>query len=1218
MQGSSGALDKGTSGNILKSNGNGTFSWLDIQTGIPVDPSSIALPLSYLFIGNSLGKAEGHPTTDISVSDFGSATKTIQMGDGTTNNLISNLKDPVDPQDAATKNSVINYITSQKGATGGIVPLNATGTIDTQYLPSSLVGAVTFVGPIDLKNTTVPLPVESNKGNYYVCTTDGGVYNSEIYNTGDWIISNGSSWSRVANHNTVTSVLGQTGAVTFTTDKVAEGSTNLYYTDARVNSLIAGKQNVSNLKTDATLSSILNTEYPSVKAVKTYVDALIPSASGIANDWVLTVEGNSPKWKAPAGGGTVKNVSVTSYAGVTGTVDNTTIPTIPAITIMLGDITPTSVATGAINATTVTATGAIKGSNIGANSNIGDGASVGAGTTIGPGVSITSNASVSGLNTGDQTISFTPDVSGDVTAAMVSSKTSLTPKLTIVDKAVTPAKLNIAASPAPAIGSVLTYSTPTGFVWSSPATYTLPTAASGTLGGVKVGTGLTIDNSTGVLSTINNGTITSVTATTADGLIATTPSSGVANIGIATTGIPLTKLSAIPNLTILGNNSGGSASPTALNATVVKSILILDQVNNTSDANKPISTATQTALSLKQDVNNLSTKASFADDAASDSKYPSVLAIKTYVDTKTAAAGGGDMLLSGVQTVTGTKTFDNSTLAMKATGTNNGVTTISTLNASSTNYTISLPGTVAMRSSSLSQFTKPATSAELAAIISDETGTGALVFANGPTLGTINATSLTTTGNISGGQLISTNTTGAPLVVNSATPVVGLNIGGTATNATNSTIINSTPASGNVYPTWVASSTTATNQPLSITSGSLYFTPSTGLLTATKFSGDGSLLTNLNATNLTSGTIPYLRYGAGTIPIAALNYTGGDGTKFLAGNGTWVTPSSGSGVSAFKYNYTSGTVASLTIEGGTNYTASVPVLTSANTTDAAGLMIQADRTKLSNIPIISGAPSATGQVLTFMGGSGQWIQPGLTYNGTTGAGTVSINNGSTSATIPLAVAPTTTPTVTAGSSGLMIPDDKAKLNSLPKVTNAPAPTQVLIANSDGTATWSAAPSGGGGGGARGYYYALDATSGLDNTDVIVRGTGSKLKIDLNASTFMITLTIPADALVDYVKINIGPSSFLTAIYADQDVYVVVKDLGGVWNQSAITMLLPQVNIWPLSGSKTIASSYAYENAAGLNFKVLSCTGGELKTNLDFIEVREGSNYSNGFAMLLQW
>jgi len=66
-----------------------------------------------------------------------------------------------------------------------------------------------------------------------------------------------------------------------------------------------------------------------------------------------------------------------------------------------------------------------------------------------------------------------------------------------------------------------------------------------------------------------------------------------------------------------------------VNITVDKTSMGLDQVNNTSDVNKPISTATQTALNGKEDVANKSTSTSLG---TSDTRYPTQNAVKVYTD----------------------------------------------------------------------------------------------------------------------------------------------------------------------------------------------------------------------------------------------------------------------------------------------------------------------------------------------------------------------------------------------------------------------------------------------------------------------------------------------------------------------------------------------------------------------------------------------------------
>ena len=86
------------------------------------------------------------------------------------------------------------------------------------------------------------------------------------------------------------------------------------------------------------------------------------------------------------------------------------------------------------------------------------------------------------------------------------------------------------------------------------------------------------------------------------------------------------------------------------------------------------------------------------------------------------------------------------------------------------------------------------------------------------------------------------------------------------------------------------------------------FNSTTGVLTAPKLAGNGASLTSLAAANIV-GTVANATYavtagtansvaianvvGAGNIAVLNLN---GDGTKVLAGNGAWITPSGGSGL----------------------------------------------------------------------------------------------------------------------------------------------------------------------------------------------------------------------------------------------------------------------------------------------------------------------------------
>jgi hypothetical protein len=82
-------------------------------------------------------------------------------------------------------------------------------------------------------------------------------------------------------------------------------------------------------------------------------------------------------------------------------------------------------------------------------------------------------------------------------------------------------------------------------------------------------------------------------------------------------------------------------------STVDKAFVGLGNVDNTSDLNKPISTATQTALNAKQDLigytpENVANKSTNTSLGTSDTLYPSQNAVKTYVDAAMVAGATPD------------------------------------------------------------------------------------------------------------------------------------------------------------------------------------------------------------------------------------------------------------------------------------------------------------------------------------------------------------------------------------------------------------------------------------------------------------------------------------------------------------------------------------------------------------------------------------------------
>jgi len=189
------------------------------------------------------------------------------------------------------------------------------------------------------------------------------------------------------------------------------------------------------------------------------------------------------------------------------------------------------------------------------------------------------------------------------------------------------------------------------------------------------------------------------------------------------------------------------------------------------------------------------------------------------------------------------------------------------------------------------------TSANLLGALSDETGTGTAVFATSPTL--------------------VTPALGTP------SALVGTNITGTAANltagnATNIGITNDVATATPVYPTWVTANTG--NKPLNVSSTKISFVPSTGVLTATGFAGNGSALTNVTAAtnaNLT-GAVTSVGNATSLGSFSSANLSGalsdetGTGLAVFATSPTLVTPALGTPSALVGTNIT-GTAAGLTV-----------------------------------------------------------------------------------------------------------------------------------------------------------------------------------------------------------------------------------------------------------------------------------------------------------------
>ncbi|MCB8994768.1 MAG: hypothetical protein H6538_04090 [Bacteroidales bacterium] len=265
-------------------------------------------------------------------------------------------------------------------------------------------------------------------------------------------------------------------------------------------------------------------------------------------------------------------------------------------------------------------------------------------------------------------------------------------------------------------------------------------------------------------------------------------------------------------------------------------------------------------------------------------------------------------------------------------------------------------------------------SANVLAAVTDETGSGALVFANSPALvtpniGVASGTSLTATGTVSGNQLSSTVATGtAPLIVTSTTPVANLSIGGNAATSTK------LAASKNIYGNSFDGSADVTG-----VIASTYGGTGNGF---TKFTGPAGAektftLPNANATILTSNNVVTVAQGGtgqtsnlvaggvmygSTTTAAAVTAAGTSGQILRSGGAgapVWSTPTFPNTASNGK----------LMIGNGTNWVESTPAYPNSSVT--SGKIIMSDGTNyIASTPTFPNSAGNVGNIITSNGTGG--------------------------------------------------------------------------------------------------------------------------------------------------------------------------------------------------------------------------------------------------------
>ncbi|WFP74494.1 hypothetical protein [Mesorhizobium sp. WSM4906] len=106
---------------------------------------------------------------------------------------------------------------SERGNANGYAALGADGKVPAAQLPSALFGAMSYQTDwnANTNTPTIPAAAPANKGFYYIvavagATSVGGITDWKV---GDWLVSDGTKWSKIDNTDAVSSVAGLVGAI---------------------------------------------------------------------------------------------------------------------------------------------------------------------------------------------------------------------------------------------------------------------------------------------------------------------------------------------------------------------------------------------------------------------------------------------------------------------------------------------------------------------------------------------------------------------------------------------------------------------------------------------------------------------------------------------------------------------------------------------------------------------------------------------------------------------------------------------------------------------------------------------------------------------------------------------------------------------------------------------------------------------------------------------
>ena len=236
--------------------------------------------------------------------DLAESIKVITNGGGTSQYVLDTL--------ASLQTQITNLIPSQTGNSGKFLTTNGTSTSW-----SSVAGGLSYQGTWNASTNSPTLASSTGtNGYYYIVATAGSTNLNGItdWQIGDWLMFNGSVWQKIDQTNTVTSVNGQTGAVSVgtVTSVAATAGTGITVTGSPITS--SGTLTITNSAPDQT---VVLTAGTGITTSGTYPSFTITNSSP---DRTVALTGAGTTSVT----GTYPNFTITSNDAYTGTVTSVT------------------------------------------------------------------------------------------------------------------------------------------------------------------------------------------------------------------------------------------------------------------------------------------------------------------------------------------------------------------------------------------------------------------------------------------------------------------------------------------------------------------------------------------------------------------------------------------------------------------------------------------------------------------------------------------------------------------------------------------------------------------------------------------------------------------------------------------------------------------------------------------------------------------------------